>query len=293
MALGERDKFTGHMTTGHEWNGIKELNTPVPRVIWIFLISTALFAITWTVLMPSWPGIHGYFRGLLGVDQRISVAETVAQGALDRAAWSARIGEEDFVAIQADPGLMTIVRDTGKALFGDNCAACHGIGGTGNPGFPNIAAAPTMWGDTPETIMETIRVGINSSHPETRYAQMLAFGRDQMLDRAQIDTVVSYVQGLSDPALAAATDASVLAEGATLFADNCAGCHGVDAKGMVDSGAPNLTDAYWTYGGDRATIRHTVYNGRQGQMPTWEKRLSPLDIKLLTLYVLDLRANAK
>ncbi|HTN61628.1 MAG TPA: cytochrome-c oxidase, cbb3-type subunit III [Devosia sp.] len=293
MALKERDKFSGHMTTGHEWNGIKELNSPVPRIVWAFLICTALFAVTWTVLMPSWPGIHSYFRGLLGVDQRTSVAETVAQGVIDRANWADRFASDDIATIQADPGLMTIVRESGNALFGDNCAACHAIGGTGNPGYPNIAAAPMMWGDEPETIMETIRVGINSAHPDTRFAQMPAFGRDQMLDSAQIDTVVSYVQTLSDPALAATTDATLLAEGATLFAENCAACHGEDAKGMVETGAPNLTDAYWTYGGDRATIRHTVYGGRQGLMPTWETRLSPLDIKLLALYVLDLRAKAE
>ncbi|HTM76034.1 MAG TPA: cytochrome-c oxidase, cbb3-type subunit III [Devosia sp.] len=291
MALGERDKFSGHMTTGHEWNGIKELNTPVPRIIWAFLISTTIFAVIWTVLMPSWPGIHSYFRGLLGVDQRISVAETVAQGVVDRAGWTDKLATDDIASIQADPNLMTIVRETGKALFGDNCAACHGIGGTGNPGYPNIAAAPMMWGDEPETIMETIRAGINSTHPETRYAQMPAFGRDQMLARDEIDTVVSYVQSLSDPALAASTDATLLADGATLFADNCAGCHGDDATGMIEGGAPNLTDAFWIYGGDHATIRKTVYGGREGLMPTWEARLSPVDIKLLALYVLDLRAQ--
>lgn len=293
MALKERDKFSGHMTTGHEWNGIKELNSPVPRIIWAFLICTTIFSVSWTILMPSWPGVHSYFHGLLGADQRLSVAETIAQGEIDRAGWTNRLANEDIATIQADPAMMTIVRQSGHELFGDNCAACHGVDGQGNRGFPNIAAAPMMWGDDPATIMETIRVGINSAHPEARYAQMLAFGRDQMLDSDQIDTVVSYVQSLSNPAIAAATDPALLEAGATLFADNCSGCHGEDAKGMVETGAPNLTDAYWTYGGDRATIRHTVYGGRQGLMPTWEARLSPLDIKLLALYVLDMRAQGK
>jgi cytochrome c oxidase cbb3-type subunit 3 len=285
MALGERDEFSGHMTTGHEWNGIKELNAPVPRIIWMFLITTTILAVIWTILMPSWPGVHGYFRGLLGVDQRISVAETVAQGVAERAGWTAQITNADFATIQANPALMGIVNETGEALFGDNCAACHGTRGTGNNGYPNLAAAPMMWGDEPETIMETIRVGINSAHPETRLAQMLAFGRDKMLDQGQIELVAEYVQSLSDPAIAST------AEGATVFADNCAGCHGSDAKGIAGSGAPNLTDAFWIYGGDRASIRQSIHNGRQGLMPTWEGRLSPLDIKLLALYVLELRSG--
>lgn len=291
MALGERDKVSGQMTTGHEWNGIKELNTPVPRILYFFLISMAGFAILWTVLMPSWPGINGYFRGLLSADQRAAVAESVETARAERTSWTARIDTEDFTAIQADEELMAIVRETGSALFGDNCAACHGAKAQGGPGYPNLTAAPIMWGDDPETIAETIRVGINGTSPETRYAQMLAFGRDQMLSREGIDAVVTYVETLWRPDLVATTDADLLATGAELFAANCAGCHGEDARGLSDSGAPNLTDSYWTYGGDRASIRHSVYHGRNGTMPSWEGRLSPTDIKLLTLYVLDLRSR--
>src|SRR3546814_7376043 len=114
------------MTTGHEWNGIKELNTPVPRIIWAFLITTTIFAVTWTVLMPSWPGINGYFRGLLGADQRVAVTQSVEEAAVERESWTSRIDSEDFAAIQADPDLMAIVRETGAALFEDNFAACHG-----------------------------------------------------------------------------------------------------------------------------------------------------------------------
>ena len=291
MALKERDKFSGQMTTGHEWNGIKELNTPVPRILWGFLITLTAFAVLWTVLMPSWPGINGYFRGLLGADQRVAVNQSVEEAKAERATWTSRIDSEDFAAIQADEELMTIVRQTGAALFGDNCAACHGTDAQGRPGFPNLIAAPIMWGDDPEVVAETIRVGINGTHPETRYAQMLAFGRDQMLSRAEIDAVVTYVEILWQPELVASADQDQLAVGAEAFANNCAGCHGEDALGMLDTGAPNLTDGFWTYGSDRASIRHSVYHGRNGTMPSWEGRLSPTDIKLLTLYVLDLRAG--
>jgi cytochrome c oxidase cbb3-type subunit 3 len=291
MALKERDKFSGQMTTGHEWNGIKELNTPVPRTLWVFLITLTAFAVLWTVLMPSWPGINGYFRGLLGADQHVAVNQSVAQATAERSSWTSRIDNEDFAAIQADEDLMTIVRQTGAALFGDNCAACHGTDAQGRPGFPNLIAAPIMWGDDPEAVAETIRVGINGTHPETRYAQMLAFGRDQMLSRAEIDAVVTYVETLWQPDLVASVDQDQLAVGAEAFANNCAGCHGEDATGMIETGAPDLTDSFWTYGSDRASIRHSVYHGRNGTMPSWEGRLSPTDIKLLTLYVLDLRAT--
>ena len=291
MALGERDKFSGQMTTGQEWNGIKELNTPVPRPLYFFLAVMGGFAILWTVLMPSWPGINGYFRGLLGADQHAAVIQSVEQARAERAVWTDRIDSEDFAAIQADEGLMQIVRETGATLFGDNCAACHGAQAQGGPGYPNIASAPTMWGDDPETIAETIRVGINGTSPETRFAQMLAFGRDQMLARDEIDAVVAYVETLSQPQ--AAAEGEAVASGAELFAANCAGCHGEDGRGMTETGAPNLTDGFWTYGGDHASIRHSVYNGRMGTMPSWEGRLSPTDIKLLTLYLLDLRAAAQ
>ncbi len=286
MSVNERDPYTGKLTTGHDWNGIKELDTPIPKAVLVFLAVTTLFAVVWTTLMPAWPTITSYTKGLLGTDQRLEVAQAIAEATADRAVWTARIETEDFAAIEADPALMTIARETGAALFGDNCAACHGLDARGGPGFPNLAEAPTMWGDDAETIAETIRVGINSTHPESRYAQMLAFGRDQMLERESVRAVVAYVRGLSDPEV---SDAS--GEGAQIFADNCAGCHGDDATGIPGTGAPNLADAFWIYGGDQQAVYASVFNGRQGHMPHWEGRLSPVDIKLLTLYVRDRRGD--
>jgi cytochrome c oxidase cbb3-type subunit 3 len=110
---------------------------------------------------------------------------------------------------------------------------------------------------------------------------MPAFGRDGILSRDDIRAVVAYVRSL--PAGASADD-----PGAALFADNCASCHGEDAKGMADLGAPNLTDAAWIYGGDAQTLFQTVHDGRQGWMPAWENRLPPVDRKILALYLLDL-----
>src|SRR5215470_4926434 len=126
MAIEERDDHTGYMLTGHEWNGITELNTPVPRAVYFFLIVTAMFSVGYWILMPAWPIGSTYTKGLLGIDQRTSVAESLRQAALDRATWVTRIENSDFAQIQTDPRLMDVVRQTGRTLFGDKCAVCHG-----------------------------------------------------------------------------------------------------------------------------------------------------------------------
>jgi cytochrome c oxidase cbb3-type subunit 3 len=277
------------MTTGHEWNGIKELNTPVPRPVYFFLAATALFGIVYWIFMPAWPIGVTYTKGLLGVDQRATVAQSLKQAQLDRSVWTTRIESENFSAIQADPQLMTIVRQTGHALFGDNCAACHGANAKGGKGFPDLTTVSWLWGGTPEAIAETIRVGINSPHADSRTSQMPAFGHDQILQRADIENVVSYVRSLTDGTAPNAEQANKIKAGKEIFAANCASCHGDDARGNAEAGVPNLADKSWIYGGDVETVYSTVWGGRQGHMPTWESRLSPLDRKILTLYIVDLR----
>jgi cytochrome c oxidase cbb3-type subunit 3 len=289
VALMERDPHTGYLTTGHEWNGIKELNTPVPRAVYFFLIATALFAIGYWILMPAWPLGVTYTKGLLGIDQRKIVSQSLQQAALDRSVWTKRVEEESFDAIRADAGLMKTVRDTGRTLFGDNCAACHGINAKGGKGFPNLTTSSWLWGGSPEQIAETIRVGVNSTHPKTRSSQMLAFGHDQILQRKDIENVVAYVQTLSNPSAPKEAPAASIESGRTVFAANCASCHGEQGKGNPELGVPDLTDQIWLYGGDAQTIYTTIWGGRQGHMPTWESRLTALDRKILTLYLVDLR----
>ena len=291
MGVIERDPHTGHITTGHEWNGIKELNAPVPRAVWLFLAATVIFSVLWWVLMPTWPLGASYTKGLLGVDQRNIVAEKVKAAEVDRSAWGKQIEAKDYKDVLADPKLMQTVRATGHTLFGDNCAACHGFNAKGSKGYPSLMGDAWLWGGTPETIAETIRVGINSTHAESRTAQMPAFGRDQMLPRADIEKIVSYVQGLSDPAAVKSVTPETLAAGKELFAANCASCHGENAKGNTELGAPDLTDNLWVYGGDRQALLDTLWSGRQGHMPTWEHRLSALDRKILALYLYDKRVN--
>ncbi len=286
MAVAERDPHTGYLTTGHEWNGITELNTPVPRPIYFFLITTALFALGYWILMPAWPLGVTYTRGLLGIDQRTTVEKALQEAVLDRATWTKRIEAESYEDIRSDARLMKSVRETGRALFGDNCAACHGMNAAGGPGFPSLTATSAIWGNDPDAVAETIRVGINSTHPETRTSQMLAFGRDGVLPPKDIDAVVAYVRSLS--AAAGDIPPQAIDAGKTVFSANCASCHGDEGKGNKELGAPDLTDKAWIYGGDAQSIRHSIWGGRQGHMPTWEDRLSPLERKILTLYVLDL-----
>jgi cytochrome c oxidase cbb3-type subunit III len=287
----DRDGLTGYLTTGHEWNGITELNTPVPRPVYFFLALAFLFSVGYWVLMPAWPLGVTYTKGLLGIDQRNVLAASLKDAASDRDAWSKKIQSESYAAIQSDAHLMTIVRETGHALFGNNCAACHGADAKGGPGFPNLTTSSFLWGGKPEDIFNTIRVGINSAHPDTHVSQMPAFGRDQMLPRADILKAISFVYSLSHPN-AKNLDPKTVEAGKAIFAANCVACHGEDAKGNPELGAPNLTDPFWIYGGDIETIDTTVWGGRQGHMPTWEGRLSELDRKILTLYLLDKRTAA-
>lgn len=288
MNRPERDPVTGQITTGHEWNGIKELNSPVPRIVFAALLLGAIYLVISTILLPAWPGITGYTRGLLGIDQRDIVTREVEQARMERAEWTAAIDAQPLEASLADPALMDIVRETGRTLFGDNCAACHGTEGTGGPGFPNIAEAPLMWGEGLDTLHETIRVGINSTHPETRFAQMLAFGRDGMLPRGDIVALTGYVLSLSDPGTVEPDPAVE-----ETFAFNCASCHGDDARGVTDFGAPDLTDPHWTFGGSRDAVFSSIFNGRAGHMPHWEDRLSGTETRLLALFVHDMRTQAQ
>jgi cytochrome c oxidase cbb3-type subunit III len=288
MSVAERDPHTGHMTTGHEWNGIKELNTPVPKLVWYFLAAAVVFSVGYWLLMPAWPVGVTYTRGLLGIDQRTTVAESLRQAAIDRAAWADQIEAMDLEDVQADASLMRVVRETGPALFEDNCAACHGVDARGGNGYPSLTDAAWLWGGDPETVAETIRVGINAAHDETRVSQMPGFGRDQMLDRAAVLNVVAFVQSLSDQTIAAGQQADAVTAGRQVFAENCAACHGEDGKGSIELGAPDLTDGFWIYGSDRQSVYASVFGGRQGHMPQWDDRLTPLDLKILALYVLDL-----
>lgn len=284
MSVEERDELTGHRTTGHEWNGIRELNTRVPRAVWWAIGITHVWALLMWILLPAWPLVSTYTRGLLGIDQRELVAGEIEAGQRYREHWVARFAGDALPEIRADETLMEIVRGAGPALWDDNCAVCHGRQGVGGPGFPNLVDDAWLWGGSDEAVLTTILYGVNTQHPDTRLSQMLAFGEAEILTRDQIRTVAAYVRSLSGPAQ---PEPAVVEEGGQLFLDNCASCHGEDARGINDIGAPNLTDDFWIYGGDDASLFETIYGGRQGWMPAWDGRLTEAEIKMLAVYTLD------
>lgn len=275
----ETDPVTGYETTGHDWNGIRELNTPFPRiVIWALALTFAYAVVAW-VLLPAWPLGRDYTRGLLGLDQGEVAVAGYRRLDAQRQDWLAPFATGDFTALAADDALMTRAMPAAGRLFADNCTACHGAKATGGPGFPDLTDAAWLWDGAPEAIAETLRFGINSPHPDTRISQMPAFGRDGLLSREEIASLTDHVMALS----AGTADAD--SAGATLFAENCAACHGEGGTGGLGIGAPVLADGRWIYGGSREAILTTLKRGRQGVMPAWEDRLSAAEINLIALYV--------
>lgn len=280
MSVEERDPVSGYLTTGHDWNGITELNSPVPRTVFFFMAVTHLYALVVWVLLPAWPLWDTFTKGVLGIDQKTSVAADLAAANAARAGWTTALATEEFDAIRADPDLLARALATAEPLFGQNCQACHGAAGIGGPGFPRLNDDIWLWGGTAEDIATTLRVGINAAHPDTRFAQMPAFGRDGLLTRPEIAVLTDYVLTLAEGVNLADTS-----EGAVLYQTNCAACHGEDALGIEGTGSPNLTDADWVYGGDAVSIHQTLIAGRQGQMPSWQSRLTEAEIRGLALYV--------
>jgi cytochrome c oxidase cbb3-type subunit 3 len=277
----EKDATTGQDTTGHEWDGIKELNTPLPKW-WLY---TFYFCIVWgiayTVLYPSWPGLSSHFNGTSGWTRRGELAEAVTAQKAAQADTRAKIVATPIEDIRKDPALMGYVQAAGRVAFADNCAGCHGAGGAGAVGFPTLADDDWIWGGKPEQILQTITYGIRNSNENSRVSDMPRFGADGMLTKEQISDVADYVLSLSGTA----ADPAVLERGATVFAENCAACHGEKGEGIQEMGAPRLSDGIWLYGGDRKTVVETITYARRGSMPAWSERLDPATVKVLATYV--------
>lgn len=281
MAKPEIDEITGVETTGHEWDGLKELNKPLPKWwLWV-LYATIIWSIGYWIAMPAWPLVSGYTKGLLGYSQREVVSRSLEEARVAQSEYLNRISETDLTGIKNDPELLQFALAGGEAAFGDNCAPCHGRGAQGAKGYPNLNDDNWLWGGNLEDIHTTLQVGIRSGHPETRDNQMPAFGKDQLLEPAQIRDVAEYVLSISGQE----ADAEAAERGEAVFAEQCIACHGEGGKGNSELGAPNLTDKIWLYGGDRETILETVRRSRSGVMPSWQGRLSPETIKQLAVYV--------
>jgi cytochrome c oxidase cbb3-type subunit 3 len=281
-----KDDVSGVDTTGHEWDGIRELNNPLPKWwIYTFYACIAWAAVYW-VVMPAWPyfwdGAWHHTKGVIGYTQRNEVGNELKLVAAGRAEVMKQIAAMPLQDIVKNDNLMEVVLAGGKAAFGDNCAPCHGSGAQGGKGFPNLNDDDWLWGGTLSDIETTVTHGIRwEADADTRENMMPRFLDDSILKSDEVNDVAEYVLSLSGHS----TDAAAAGRGGAVFAKNCVACHGADGKGNQKLGAPNLTDQIWLYGGDKATVVETISHGRGGVMPAWGGRLAPATIKELVLYV--------
>ncbi len=278
------DHVTGVETTGHEWDGIKELNKPLPKW-WLYTFYACIaWAIGYWVLFPAWPTLTGYTRGTLGYSQRLTLAGEIRTAKAAQSGLWDQLDKAPIGEVSRDAELLRFATAGGQAAFQTSCAACHGRGAQGAVGYPNLNDDDWIWGGSIDDIHKTIRFGVRTDHPDTRTSQMPRFGLDDILPADQIADAADYVLSLSG----ASTDQAAAGRGALLFKDQCAACHGETAKGNPELGGPNLSDGIWLYGNSKQAIITSIRTGRGGVMPTWDKVLDPLTIKALAVYVHEL-----
>jgi cytochrome c oxidase cbb3-type subunit 3 len=273
------DELSGVETTGHEWDGIKELNNPMPRW-WVYAFyATIVWAIGYTIFYPAWPLITDSTKGVLGYTNRQELTREMTAAAAAQRATLDKIATLPVKDIAKDPVLSEFAMNGGAAAFKVNCTPCHGSGAEGGPGFPNLNDNDWLWGGTIDDIYTTISHGIRADDPDTRTSEMPAFG--EMLKPEEIQQVAAYVFSLTGMP----RDEAMIKPGRQIFTDNCAACHGDDARGKRDMGAPDLADAIWLKGRGEDAIIRQVTNPKHGMMPAWSARLGDTTIKQLAVYV--------
>ena len=276
----EKDHLTGQETTGHEWDGIKELNTPLPKW-WLYVFYACIvFSVVYMVLYPSIPWLSGHTDGLLDWDRRVELQQDLRQAEASQAKWVDQIREADLPAIAGDQELLNFSMAGGASAFADNCAPCHGQGGAGRPGgYPTLADDAWLWGGSLDQIYQTVAYGVRNEHQQSRASMMPAYGN--ILDQDQIRNVAHYVKSLS-----AAVDAPErVSAGQQVYAQQCVACHGAEAKGNPALGAPNLSDQIWLYGGEITDLVSQITKPQHGNMPAWDGRMDDETIKMLAVYV--------
>lgn len=281
MAQAEKDALTGTDTTGHEWDGIKELNTPLPRWwVWTFWV-TIIWAVGYWVVYPAWPTLSNYTQGVWDYSSRAAHEQDMQQLKQQRAAWATKFEEKPVSAILEDQQLLNYAMAGGEFIFAENCAPCHGAGGQGQKGYPTLADDVWIWGGAPEEIVTTIRYGVRSGHPDTRYNEMPKFVTDGILTNEQAEKVADYVLSLSG-------QGAGNAEGQQIFEEQCVACHGEGGVGQPMLGGPRLSDAIWLYEGGKDGVLAQIKNPKHGVMPAWTNRLSDVEIKQVATYVYTL-----
>lgn len=298
---GTRKGAAGEETTGHTWDEtLREYNNPLPRWwLWSFY-ATVLASVIYWVIYPAWPIGRTYTKGLFNQisytvndeersshwNTRALLVHEMQQGekSRQRQQFLQKVAAASYEEILSDPEMMAFTRSVAKGLFGDNCSACHGTGGAGVPGlFPSLADDDWLWGGTVEEIEQTITHGRNGFMPAFR----------ESLSEAQLDDVAEYVLSLSGHEV----DSAKAARGGEIFngqAGGCHYCHTTSGKGLKSVGSANLTDAIWTIAdvpgaqtleGKKAAVKQVIRDGAARSMPAWKERLSPEQIKLLSVYV--------
>jgi cytochrome c oxidase cbb3-type subunit III len=277
----EKDVTKAKATTGHEWDGIQELDTPLPKW-WVYVLyASILWAVVYFILYPSVPWFTGYFKGVLGWNSRVEVAEKITEAKRGQARYLDKIKALSTDEIRRESDLLNFALAGGKAAFADNCAPCHGAGASGRVGFPSLADDLWIWGGKLADIEKTIRFGIRSGHESARTGIMPNFGADGALKGPQIDDVAEYVLAFTSRS----QDKASAARGEKVFAENCAACHGEKGAGNAELGAPPLNTRIFLYGGKKDEVVRQVTKPQHGVMPAWAGRLDDETIKMLTLYV--------
>lgn len=281
MAKPEIDDVTGVEMTGHEWDGLKELNNPLPGWwVWTFW-ATIIWSIGYWIVYPAWPLVDDYTKGIWNWSSRQAALDDVKAGRQVQAGLNEALDKASIADLKGESDLASFAIAGGRVIFGDNCAPCHGRGADGTTGYPNLNDDDWIWGGKIEDINYTITHGIRSGAAEERTNTMPRFGIDEMLTQEQMSDVADYVLSLS----ATAGDGAAIARGKAIFAEQCVICHTETAQGNQELGAPNLTDGIWLYGGTKADVLETIRTGRGGVMPTWASRLDENSIKKVTAYV--------
>ena len=282
MADKHVDEISGIETTGHEWDGIRELDNPLPRWwLWIFY-ACVVWSIGYYIAYPAIPLVSGYTKGVLGYSSRAEVAKDMAAAKAAQASQREAIAAASLEEIRTKPELLEFALAGGKSAFVVNCSQCHGSGAQGATGYPNLNDDEWLWGGSLEAIHTTIAHGArNTQSDDARQSQMPAFGKDGILTNEQISQIAEYVLSLSGNA----TDAAAAQAGQPLFEDNCVACHGEGGVGMAELGAPPLNNNIWLYAGDKKTVMESISNSRNGVMPAWGKILDEVTVKQLTIYV--------
>ncbi len=281
MAKNEIDDVTGVETTGHEWDGIKELNNPLPRWwLWTFY-ATIVFSIGYVLYYPAIPLLQGSTMGISGETNRSLLQEELTRVEASKADLVSRIDSTGLEDIRSDEELFRFAVAGGSSLYKVNCSQCHGSGAQGAPGYPNLNDDDWLWGGDLENLYLTIKHGVrNTDDDDARQSEMPAFG-DDVLEPTQIADVTQYVLQLSSQE----HDATAAKSGAAIYAEHCAVCHGDDGRGGREFGAPNLADALSLYGNTASLIAAQIAKPKHGVMPAWGLKLTEAEVKQLTVYV--------